>query len=476
MHSEIPVTYREPYRPQFHFSPATNWLNDPNGLVFYDGEYHLFFQHDPYSLTNGPMHWGHAVSPDLIHWTHMPVALHPDAHGKIWSGSAVVDANNTSGLVPGGGFIAIFSYDNQSQGIACSRDSGRTWTMYDGNPIMPIGGKDFRDPKVFWHPETNRWVMILSAGDRAKLYTSSNLINWTALSEVGSEHNAPGSIWECPDLFPLEVDGQTKWVLIASVMGGGLWSGRGTRYLIGDFDGKTFTDETNALVWLDHGPDNYAGVTFNNTPDGSRIFMGWMNNWSYATHIPTSTWRGAMTIPRKLELRRTRDGLRLVQSPVPQVDQLRGTAHRWRDQTIVPGSNLLQGLAGRAFDIVAEFQPGSALTFGFRVLKRGDQFTTIGYDTRSSALYVDRACSGNTGFHPEFSLIHRASLPPIDGRIQLRILVDWSSVEVFGNHGEVAITDQVFPDADSAELELFAAEGEVKLVSLDVFPMNRVWA
>lgn len=473
-----PSRYNELYRPQFHFSPATNWINDPNGLVYYKGEYHLFFQCHPHTTLWGPMHWGHAVSPDLIHWTPLPIALYPDPIGEIWSGSAVVDADNSSGLVPGGGLVAIFSYHDQSQGIAYSTDNGRHWAMFSGNPVLPAGGKHFRDPKVFWHPETGRWIMILAAEDRAKIYSSPNLTSWTFASEFGVEEGVRNSLWECPDLFPLELDGETQWVMIASVMGGGLHGGRGITYCVGHFDGQRFTTETRQNLWLDYGPDNYAGVTWNETPDHSRVYIGWMNNWNYANLTPTTGWRGAMTIPRVLGLRRFADGIRLIQTPVPQVEQLRDVHHSWRNQSIVPGSGLLAGLSGKTLDIVAEFQLSRASVFGFKVRKRADgsQFTALGYDVKEGVLFVDRRRSGEANFHPLFSGIHKAALAPENGRITLRILVDWSSVEVFGNHGAVAITDLIFPDQAANQLEVFSSGGDVTLLSLDIYSMKSTWA
>jgi fructan beta-fructosidase len=470
--------YDEPYRPQYHFSPAANWANDPNGLIYYKGEYHLFYQHEPHRPTFGQMHWGHAVSADLIHWVHLPVALYPDLHGPIWSGSAVADIDNTCGLVPGGGLVAVFSYRNQSQGIAYSADDGRTWTKYDGNPVIPVGGKDFRDPKVFWHPDIRQWVMVIAAGDHVDTYASPNLIKWVYASSFGSDQGWHGGVWECPDLFPLHVDGQEKWVLLNS-LDGAPSGGRGIQYFIGSFDGNVFINDNppDTTLWLDYGRDNYAGATWNDTPDGSRVCLGWMDDWLYAHDIPTSPWRGAMTIPRRLALKNLGDGPRLVQTPIPQIEQLREPPRTWHSQTIAPGSNVLAGVAGKTLDIVAEFRPGNSGVFAIKVHKSADgsQFTTIGYDATSSTLYVDRTRSGMTDFHAGFAGIHKVTLAPDDGRIKLRILVDWSSVEVFGNDGAGVITDQVFPDAASDQLELFASNGGAVLVSLEIYPLRRTW-
>jgi fructan beta-fructosidase len=473
--AQTETRYTEPYRPQFHFSPAANWTNDPNGLVYYQGEYHLFYQYYPEDIVWGPMHWGHAVSPDLIHWTHLPIALYPDKIGEIWSGSAVADVHNTSGLVPGGGLIAIFSYRDQSQGIAYSRDKGRTWAMYEHNPVIPVGGKNFRDPKVVWHTASKQWVMIIAADDRVKLYGSPNLITWTFLSDFGSNAGSHASVWECPDLFPLTVEGQTKWVLTTSLHTREI---AGAQYFIGHFDGTTFTNDNppSVTLWLDHGPDNYAGVTFNDTPDGARVFVGWMSNWSYAKLTPTAVWRGAMTLPRALTLKRTADGLRLIQQPVSQFAALRGPVQSWHNQTITPGHNPLAGVKGRLLEIVAEFQPGSAASFGLRVHQRGDeQFTTIGYNVTDEKMFLERFKSGRVDFASNFADLYQTTLKPVNGRIKLHLIVDWSSVEVFGNDGEAVITAQVFPDETSDGLEVFAVGGDAQLVALDVYPIRRAW-
>ncbi len=468
--------YDELYRPQFHYSTHNAWANDPNGLVYYKGEYHLFYQTVLDSRRIGPEHWGHAVSPDLVHWTELPLALYPDHLGPIWSGSAVIDDQNTSGLVPGGGLVAIFSFMDQSQGIAYSGDQGRTWTKYEGNPVIPVGGKDFRDPKVFWHSETNRWVLVLAAGRAIKILASTNLINWTQVGEFKDPH-VPGAVFECPDLFSMQVEGQTKWILTLSIWGAGPADAHGSIYLVGHFDGANFINETYEPLWLDYGPDNYAAISFNNAPNESRILLGWMGNWTYGTNNPTSPWRGAMTIPRQLALTRYPMGLGLVQAPVPQVDQLRGSGHFWSDQPVVVGSNLLAGVTGKAFDIVVEFDLGTATSFGFRVRKSSDggEFTTIGYDTQLSQLFVDRRQSGDTAFHSSFPIMHRVSMPPVNNKVKMRILGDWSSVEVFGNDGEVVLSYQIFPDAGSDGLELFTVDGVVRLVSLNVYPMSSIW-
>jgi fructan beta-fructosidase len=470
------TSYTEIYRPQYHFSPESGWMNDPNGLVYYKGEYHLFYQYYPFATHWSTMHWGHAVSPDLIHWEHLPIALYPETIGPIFSGSAVVDEHNWCGLVPGGGLVAIFSYQDQSQGIAYSQDDGRTWTMYSGNPVIPTPGGNFRDPKVFWHVETQQWIMVIAADDRIKIYSSPDLISWTYLSEFGSDQGSHGGVWECPDLFPLQIDDRTRWVMIVSIGTGAVFGGSGTQYFVGDFDGVKFTNENPAssILWLDYGRDNYAAVTWNNTPE--RLLIGWMNNWQYAAKIPTSTWRGAMTIPRQLALRNIPgEGIRLTQTPIEQLAVLRGPVEAWKQQVLSAGTNLLSGVNGKTLEVIAEFELTTASEVGIRVQKSAQHYTIIGYNTRSSSLFVDRSKAGDTSIDAESSGITQTFLAPINQRIKLHILVDWSSVEVFGNDGQVVLTNQIFADADSTQLELYVLEGDVTLIRLDVYQLDGIW-
>ncbi|MEL6925104.1 MAG: glycoside hydrolase family 32 protein, partial [Bacteroidota bacterium] len=342
--------YTEKHRPQFHFSPPAKWMNDPNGMVYYEGEYHLFYQHYPDSTVWGPMHWGHAVSSDMINWEHLPIGLYPDELGYIFSGSAVVDHNNTSGFGKDGAppMIAIFTHHEpegardesnktfQYQSIAYSNDKGRSWTKYEGNPVVPNPGiRDFRDPKVSWHEASNQWVMVFAAWDQVKFYGSPDLKKWTHLSDFGKTHGSHGGVWECPDLFPLQVEGtnETKYVLLVSINPGAPNGGSGTQYFVGDFDGRSFVLDENFSgqvqnengVWIDYGRDNYAGVTWSDIPetDGRRLFLGWMSNWHYAQVVPTDTWRSAMTLPRVLSLKKTDRGYQLFTQMAKEVEQLR---------------------------------------------------------------------------------------------------------------------------------------------------------
>ena len=311
--SSFPIGH-EPWRPQVHFTPKRMWMNDPNGMIFQNGLYHLFYQFHPDSMIWGPMHWGHATSRDLLKWDYHDVALFPDKDGKIFSGCCVNDRNNTSNLFESCGdnnFVAIYSYDCQTQGLAISRDNGFTWEKFKDNPILPAIKKNFRDPKVIWHESTGKWIMVISADRECHFYTSNNLIDWTFSSSFSG--GCADGIWEVPDIFQLpNQDGDLKWVLIISISKGSPAGGSGVQYFIGDFDGITFHwDENLGTKWLDFGPDNYAGSTWFNEPDDDRLYIGWMSNWTYANNVPTDPWRGSMTLPRKLQLFDNGSGLEL---------------------------------------------------------------------------------------------------------------------------------------------------------------------
>ena len=478
--------YREPFRPQFHFTPEINWMNDPNGLVYFDGEYHLFYQHNPYANDWGHMSWGHAVSTDLLHWKHLPIALHDEYDLMAFSGSAVVDEHNTSGFGVDGKppLVAIYTGHGsglQTQDLAYSNDRGRTWTKFDGNPVIDIGEADFRDPKVFWHAPTKRWVMVVSLAVQKKLrfYGSPDLKQWALLSEFGPAgvQNKPN--WECPDLFELPIEnepGKSRWVLEVDIGNGSVAGGSGGEYFTGVFDGTTFTPDTTESSWVDFGRDFYAPVSWSNIPtnDGRRIWLGWMNNWATCLN-PTSPWRSAMSVPRELNLRRVAGQLKLCQRPVRELEQLRTDSVTEKSATLSDSTQVLSS-SGQQLDIRLTITPGTASDMGIRVLKKGTQQTVIGIDTTKNQIYVDRTHSGNTDFHPKFSGRHAAPLSQIEiDTVRLRILVDACSVEVFVNDGETAITDLVFPDVDAIQLELFAIGGTATFDTIDVARLKSVW-
>lgn len=478
--------YDEAFRPQFHFSPPENWLNDPNGLVYYDGEYHLFFQYYPDDIIWGPMHWGHAVSKDLVNWQHLPIALAPDELGYIYSGSAVIDWNNTAGFGEEA-MVAIFTYhapetEDQSQGIAYSNNEGRTWTKYEGNPVIPtpLNIRDFRDPKVMWFENkegSGHWVMLLGAGSAILFYTSPDLKSWEPSGNFGFGYGSTSGLWETPDLFELPVDDglETRWVLTVGLSNHAPAGGSGLQYFVGSFDGQTFTSENpkDAVLWGDYGADFYAGQSWNNAPDGRHIWLGWMNNWHYAATIPTSTWRGSMTIPRELRLRRTDEGIRLVQTAVSELTQLRKTQYTWENLTITDEIYPLSMVQSETVEIVATIElPIEANGFGICVRVGNGEATAIGYAPKSNTLFVDRTHAGESDFNEQFAAIHTAPLKITGGLLKLHIFVDRSSVEVFAQDGLITFSERIFPSEQSVGIELFAQKTAVTFRKIDVYELN----
>jgi fructan beta-fructosidase len=488
------ATYQEPYRPQLHFSPAIMWMNDPNGLVYYAGEYHLFYQFHPDSMVHGPMHWGHAVSPDLVHWQHLPIAIYPNEQGTIWSGSAVIDWTNSSGLQSGDEppLIAIFTHtlagaDDQKQSIAYSHDRGRTFTMYEGNPVIPnFGIRDFRDPKVFWHQPSSQWVMIVVRGDRALFYQSPDLKAWTQVGEFGADEGNHEGVWECPDLFELPVEnrpGETKWVMIISIGKGAPNGGTGTQYFVGDFDGRTFTNQhpPDTALWIDYGRDNYAAVTYSDIPaeDGRRLLIGWMSNWQYARQTPTSPWRSAMTLPRELALTELPSGeYRLISRPTVEIMKLREQSLVVEAQpladlmTVKIADSLLQ--KGH-FEVEVEFNPGAAAEVGLILKNEAGDEVKIGYQVVEQQLLVDRRRSGVVDFSDTFSSVSVAPLELTDERLRLRLFVDTSSIELFANNGLIVITDQIFPTSPLHQLGFYAQGGEAHLTGGAIYALSSIW-
>lgn len=475
--------YQEAWRPQFHFSPERNWMNDPNGLVFHRGEWHLFYQHNPVGIEWGHMSWGHAVSRNLTHWEHLPLAIVEQRNEMIFSGSAVVDAQNSSGFgsIENPPLVAIYTSHkpaepvHQAQSIAYSLDDGRTWTKYAGNPVLDLNARDFRDPKVMWHEPTERWVMLVSlaADKRLQFYGSSNLKDWKLLSEFGPAGATEKLNWECPDLFELPIEnadgeptGKTAWVLEVDMGNGSVAGGSGGEYFVGDFDGERFTckDPTNPSQWVDYGRDFYAAVSWSDVPerDGRRVWIGWMNNWETCL-VPTSPWRSEMSIPRTLTLRECRDGLRLVQRPVQELAALRA------DHT----DGLANKIRGRELDIELEIAVADEKPIELAVFKGEQESTVVGYSPTEKQLYIDRRQSGVVDFHPAFAGVYRAPLSLRDGVLRLRVLIDRSSIEVFADDGVVVSTNRIFPSPDSDRVDLTA--GESKVMRFDAWRMKSVW-
>lgn len=477
--SSIPHYYTELYRPQYHLSPESGNMSDPNGMVYFEGEYHQFYQNSG--------QWGHAVSTDLIHWQHLPVALLRDSLGEIWSGSAVVDWKDTSGFFGGkAGLVAIFTHFKggaQSQSLAYSSDKGRTWTKYEGNPVIPNPGlKDFRDPKVLWHEPSHSWVMVVSVDNRVRFYTSPDLKTWQMASEFGADQGSHAAVWECPDLFELPVEGskETRWVLALSIGNNKTTRGSTAQYFVGSFDGRTFKNENepSKVLWTDHGKDFYAAVSYSDIlqTDGRRIYVGWMSNWRYPFSMPTDPWKGNMSLPRELKLRDIPgEGLRLVQQPVQELEALRGQAVKVGTQHLEPGKNPLVGLRGNSYELDTEFTVQEKAEFAFKLRKGGDQETIVSYNSDNSTLTIDRTKSGDSSFEAGFAETIEAPLRAVNGKIKLRIYVDESTLEVFGADGETVVSSILFPAATSNGLELYVKKGNVTLDQAVFYPMASIW-
>ncbi len=468
---------QEEFRPLYHFSPKKHWTNDPNGLVYFEGEYHLFFQYNPFGDVWGHMSWGHAVSQDLLRWVELPVALREENGIMMFTGSTVVDAANTSGFCREGRpcLVAIYTGHTsetksspalQTQNIAFSNDRGRTWTKYSGNPVLNLHLSDFRDPKVFWSAASRQWVMAVSLPNdhKVRFYGSRNLKSWNQLSDFGPAGAASGQ-WECPEIFELPVDGnprRTRFVLKVGLNPGSPQGGSGEQYFIGEFDGTSFTNDNPSSLTLltDYGKDCYCALTFNNLPANHKpVMMGWMDNWDYASELPTNPWRGQMTIPRALGLRTTPSGLRLAQAPTEELQRIRKNHIHIAGQSAADlNSKLAQSSIGTShtYEIESTIPVGNAGNPEWRVLVDPDSYTAIGYDRQSSTVFVDRTHSGNVSFSPKFPARTAAPVHLRDGLLRLHILVDRDSVEVFAQDGEVALTNLVFPPRNAAKIEFHA--------------------
>ncbi|PIQ48882.1 MAG: glycosyl hydrolase family 32 [Cytophagales bacterium CG12_big_fil_rev_8_21_14_0_65_40_12] len=483
--------YNEEYRPQFHFSPDSMWMNDPNGMVYLDGEYHLFYQYYPDSNVWGPMHWGHAVSPDMVKWQHLPIALFPDELGYIFSGSAVYDKENTSGLgtKENPPLVAIYTYHDmagekagtntyQTQGIASSTDQGRTWKKYEGNPVIPNPGiRDFRDPKVIWHEESKQWVMVFAAANQVKFYGSPDLKNWSFLSDYGIESGAHGGVWECPDLLKMELNGETKWVLLVSINPGAPNGGSGTQYFIGDFDGKTFTNDYDEALtkWIDFGRDNYAGVTWSNVPksDSRTLFLGWMSNWDYATVVPTYKWRSAMTVPRALSLEEVEGDVILVSKPVAELVTLENIKRAIEPQTITTEFSEIS-LDDELLKITLEIELGDAERILIQFKNDKDEMAELAYNIKSNSFLFSRDQSGDMAFSDKFVGVQ--SSPRLQkGNLGLEIYLDRSSIEIFADGGKTNITNLVFSTEPFNSMHISTSKGQAKLISGSSTSLKSIW-
>jgi len=483
-----PETARpERWRPRFHFSPPVGWMNDPNGLIYHRGTWHLFYQHQPAMPVWGPMHWGHAGSDDLARWSDRPLALRPDSTlGWAYSGSAVELSGESAGLCAGEGCLAAIlthhggESGDEKQSVALSDDGGETWRLIDANPVLPNPGlKDFRDPKVFWHEPTARWIMVLAAGRELRLYGSKELLEWRELSAL--DPRAPtvadvGAVFECPDLFELPLpEGGSRWVLKYDLNRGFDDNRPGAQYVIGSFDGTRFKPDGWARP-LDHGGDFYAAQSWHGAPDGRRVWIAWMNNWAYALVTPSEGWRGAMTLPRDLALREGPSGPVLVQTPSPELLGLRERVLLDLEEASVEEVGArFSGGGGQALEIEAEIQMGLATEVALGVFASGDRALWIGYRLPDGEIFVSRWGAGEASFSERFEAARSWPVPLRDGRLDLRVFVDASSVEVFADGGAAAYTMLCFPPEDGVDLRLRAEGGAPIISRLKVYALGSIW-
>ena len=469
---------REKFRPTYHFSPLYGWMNDPNGMVYKDGEYHLFYQHNPYGSKWGNMHWGHAISKDLINWEHRPDAITPDALGTIFSGSAVVDTDNTAGF-GAGAIVAIYTQnsDRQVQSIAYSTDNGRSFTKYENNPVLTSDARDFRDPKVFWHKETQRWIMLLAVGQEMQIFSSSNLKDWAFESSFGEGQGAHGGVWECPDLFELPVDGtnEKKWVLLCNLNPGGPFGGSATQYFVGTFNGKEFVNESPSKTkWMDWGKDHYATVTWSDAPDNRRIAIAWMSNWQYANDVPTSQYRSPNSVPRDLSLF-TVDGETYLQSaPSPELLKLRDISKK-RSFKVNGTRTIKDMIAGNegAYEIELTIENQHADVIGFRLYNDKGEEVDMQYDMKEKKFSMDRRKSGEVGFNENFPMLTWTTIESGKDELKLRLFVDKSSVEAFGDGGRFVMTNQLFPSEPYTHIDFYSKGGAYKVDSFVIYKLKK---
>lgn len=478
--------YHEPYRLQAHFSPKAHWVNDPNGMVYYKGTYHLFFQHYPKGTVWGPMHWGHAISKDMIHWKELPIALYPDQLGYIFSGSVVIDENNTSGLGAKGkpAMVAIFTHHDpkgekagsskfQNQSLAYSIDEGQTWKKYAGNPVLKNPGiKDFRDPKVFWYDKDKKWVMSLATKDRITFYSSLNLKDWKKESDFGQMLGAHGGVWECPDLFPLKLNGKEYWVLLVSINPGGPNKGSATQYFVGHFDGKVFTPASTQTKWIDYGPDDYAGVTFGNTGN-RKVFLGWMGNWDYANQVPTVKWRNAMTIPRELSLKLTTGDIYLASNPVKEIRKVVAKTIKVDAALLAKNNNIFSVIKQMPTQYTLKFKTQAVKDYSVMLSNANGEQLIVGYDAKNSRYYIDRTKAGQHGFSKDFATISYVPRVSTSLESDMQLVVDASSVELFADGGLSNLTGVFFPKKPYTRLSM--VNNGMEIEDLELQPLKSIW-
>ena len=476
---------REAFRPFYHHTPVYGWMNDPNGMFYKDGEYHLYYQYNPYGSMWGNMNWGHSSSKDLISWQHHPVAIQPNGLGAVFSGSSVVDKDNTAGFGKEA-VVALYTSagTSQVQSLAYSRDNGATFTKFPGNPVLTLES-EARDPNMFWNTESGEWNLVLAhpLDHEMLFFTSPDLKTWTMQSAFGKGEGEQGGVWECPDLFPVAVDGtgEKKWVLICNINPGGPFGGSAIQYFIGDWDGKTFNADTDAegripTKWLDYGKDNYALVSWSGAPDGRRTAIGWMSNWQYAAEVPTMQYRSANTLPREIGLFRGPDGQIYASStPSPELLALRNRLVTSKSGTTLGGSaksfRLPESNSG-VCEILAEIATQSADSVTLTLSNKVGEKVEMVYDPVAHTMKFDRRRSGVTDFSESFPAVTAAPTFETDGKLSLRIFIDRSSIEYFGNEGRSVMTNIVFPTEPYTTLSFTAAGGKAKLKNLKIYSLT----
>lgn len=473
---------RETYRPVYHHTPVYGWMNDPNGMFYKDGVYHLYFQYNPYGSMWANMTWGHSTSTDLTHWTYEGTAIVPDAWGAIFSGSCVVDKDNTAGFGKGA-VVAFYTSakstpwgDVQSQSMAYSLDNGKTFIKYEHNPILTSTERDFRDPKVFWYAPGKHWVMMLAVGQEMQIYSSGNLKEWKKESSFGAMQGAHGGVWECPDLVEVAVEGskEKKWVLICNLNPGGPFGGSAAQYFVGSFDGKKFVNESPTQTkWLDWGKDNYATVTWSNVPAGRCIALGWMSNWQYANNVPTTQYRSANTLARDLTLYRVGGELYLKSKPSPEIKKARAEEKKIPTFEVKGNYEVASLLADNkgAYEIEMTIENKGTSKIDFSLMNEKGEKVAMYYDVVRKQFVMDRSASGIVGFSRDFPAVTVAPVRNTD-QIHLRLFIDRSSVEAFGEEGEYVMTNLVFPAEPYNRMVFSSDKGSYIVKSMNVYRLQ----